>query len=261
MSNRREFITLLGGAAAAWPLVARAQQPAKPLVGVLSIGSPESNAMQLASFRNGLSEQGYAEGQNAVIESRFAETGQYDRLVSLASDLARLPVTVLVAIGTAGVARAAKAATTTIPIVFANGSDPVKVGLVASMNRPGGNATGVSFYTSTLGPKRLELLRELVPQATTIAFLVNPTNPVTEGDTKEIEDAARNIGQRMIVIRAKTRAKSTRHSPPLLGKGPALSSSMLTDSSALVAISSPRLQHTIGFPPAIIIGCTSRPAG
>ncbi len=204
--KRREFITLLGGAAA-WPLVARAQQPAKPLVGVLSIGSPESNAMQLASFRNGLGEQGYAEGQNAVIESRFAETGQYDRLVSLASDLARLPVTVLVAIGTAGVARAAKAATTTIPIVFANGSDPVKVGLVASMNRPGGNATGVSFYTSTLGPKRLELLRELVPQATTIAFLVNPTNPVTEGDTKEIEDAARNIGQRMIVIRAKNESE------------------------------------------------------
>jgi putative tryptophan/tyrosine transport system substrate-binding protein len=134
----------------------------------------ERNAV--ASFRNGLSEQGYAEGQNAVIESRFAETGQYDRLVSLASDLARLPVTVLVAIGTAGVARAAKAATTTIPIVFANGSDPV-------------------------------LLRELVPQATTIAFLVNPTNPVTEGDTKEIEDAARNIGQRMIVIRAKNESE------------------------------------------------------
>jgi putative ABC transport system substrate-binding protein len=175
-TRRREFITLLGGAAAAWPFAARAQQPAKPLVGVLGIGSPESNAMQLASFRNGLSEQGYAEGQNAVIESRFAETGQYDRLVSLASDLARLPVTVLVAIGTAGVARAAKAATTTIPIVFANGSDPV-------------------------------LLRELVPQATTIAFLVNPTNPVTEGDTKEIEDAARNIGQRMIVIRAKNESE------------------------------------------------------
>jgi putative ABC transport system substrate-binding protein len=161
----------------------------------------------LASFRNGLSEQGFAEGQNAVIESRFAATGQYDGLLSLAFDLVRLPVTVLAAIGTAGVARAAKTATTTIPIAFANGSDPVKVGLVASMNRPGGNATGVSFYTSTLGPKRLELLRELVPQATTIAFLVNPTNPVTEGDTKDMEDAARNIGQRMIVVRAKNESE------------------------------------------------------
>jgi putative ABC transport system substrate-binding protein len=161
----------------------------------------------LASFRNGLSEQGFAEGQNAVIESRFAATGQYDGLLSLAFDLVRLPVTVLAAIGTAGVARAAKTATTTIPIAFANGSDPVKVGLVASMNRPGGNATGVSFYTSTLGPKRLELLRELVPQATTIAFLVNPTNPVTEGDTKDMEDAARNIGQRIIVVRAKNESE------------------------------------------------------
>ena len=116
-------------------------------------------------------------------------------------------VTVLVAIGTAGVARAAKTATTKIPIAFANGSDPVRVGLVASMNRPGGNATGVSFYTSSLGPKRLELLRELVPQAATIAFLVNPTNPVTEGDTKDMEDAARSVGQRMIVVRAKNESE------------------------------------------------------
>ena len=161
--KRREFITLVGGAAV-WPLPARAEQPSMRVIGVFGIGSPEWNTKQFASFRNGLSEQGFAEGQNAVIESRFTATGQYDGLLSLAFDLVRLPVTVLVAIGTAGVARAAKAATTTIPIAFANGSDPVKVGLVASMNRPGGNATGVSFYTSTLGPKRLELLRELVPK-------------------------------------------------------------------------------------------------
>ena len=205
--KRRDFITLVGGAAASWPLAARAQQTTMPVVGVIAIGSSESNAKQLASFRKGLSEQGFVEGHNVVIESRFAATGQYDGLLSLASDLVRLPVTVLVAIGTAGVARAAKVATTKIPIAFANGSDPVKVGLVTSINRPGGNATGVSFYTSTLGPKRLELLRELVPQATTIAFLVNPTNPVTEGDTKDMEDAAHSVGQRMIVVGAKNESE------------------------------------------------------
>ena len=207
MMKRREFITLLGGAVVAWPVATLAQQPAMPVIGVLGIGPPESNAKQLASFRNGLSEQGFTAGQNVVIESRFAATGQYDGLLSLAFDLVHLPVTVLVAIGTAGVARAAKAATTTIPIAFANGSDPVRVGLVASINRPGGNATGVSFYTSTLGPKRLELLRELVPQATITALLVNPSNPVTEGDTKDMENAALNIGQRMIVVRAKNESE------------------------------------------------------
>ena len=259
--RRREFITLLGGAAA-WPLAARAQPPSLRVIGVLGIGSPESNAKQLASFRNGLSEQGFAEGQNAVIESRFAATGQYDGLLSLAFDLVRLPVTVLAAIGTAGVARAAKTATTTIPIAFANGSDPVKVGLVASMNWPGGNATGVSFYTSTLGPKRLELLRELVPQATTIAFLVNPTNPVTEGDTKDMEDAARNIGQRMHCGSRQERERNRhgiRHRCSGTGRlSPRQCRRILQHP---VAISLPRLQHTIGFPPATIIGCTSRPAG
>jgi putative ABC transport system substrate-binding protein len=154
-------------------------------------------------FRSGLSEQGFVEGRNVLIESRFAPTGQYDRLLALASELVGLRVAVLFATGSAGVARAAKAATATIPIVFANGGDPVKIGLVASMNRPGGNATGVSYYTSVLVPKRLELLRELRPQAQTIAFLVNPTNPVSEGDVEDMEDAARNIGQRILVLRAK----------------------------------------------------------
>ena len=199
--NRREFITLLGGAAAAWPLAARAQQAAMPVIGHLSIGSPRP--ADLASFRNGLSEQGFVEGRNVLIESRFAPTGQYDGLLALASELVGLRVAVLFASSSAGVARAAKAATSTIPIVFTNGSDPVKVGLVASMNRPGVNATGVSFYTSALIPKRLELLRELAPPAQTIAFLVNPTNPVSEGDIEDMEAAARSVGQRTMVVRAR----------------------------------------------------------
>ena len=198
MMKRREFILLLCGAAA-WPLVARAQQAAMPVIGLLSIGSLTG----MADFHNGLSEQGFVEGRNVLIESRFAPTGQYDRLLALASELVGFRVAVLFATGSAGVARAAKAATATIPIVFANGGDPVKIGLVASMNRPGGNATGVSFYTGALAPKRLELLRELMPQAQTVAFLVNPTNPVSEGDIEDMEDAARSVGQRIVVVRAK----------------------------------------------------------
>jgi putative tryptophan/tyrosine transport system substrate-binding protein len=185
--RRREFITLLGAAAAAWPLAAGAQQAPMPVIGFLSIGSLESNAASMAGFRRGLNEQGFVEGRNVMIETRFAADARYERLLALASDLVRRPVAVLIATGSASSARAAKAATTTIPIVFANGSDPVSIGLVASMNRPGGNATGVSYFTSTLGPKRLELLRELVPQATTIAFLVK---------------AARSVGQRIIVVSA-----------------------------------------------------------
>ena len=198
--KRRAFITLLGGAAAAWPLAAGAQQ-SRPVIGYLRIASPR--AEEVASFLNGLSEQGFVEGRNVLIESRFAPTGEYTGLLALASELVGLRVAVLFAVGSAGVARAAKAASATIPIVFANGADPVKVGLVASMNRPGGNATGMSFYTSALVPKRLEMLRELTPQAQTIAFLVNPTNPVSEGDIEEMEDAARSIGQRIMVVRAK----------------------------------------------------------
>jgi putative ABC transport system substrate-binding protein len=198
--RRREFLGVLGGAAAL-PLAARAQQPAMPVIGLLSIGG--RRALEDASFRDGLREEGFVEGRNVLIETRVAPTDQYDRLLALASDLVGLRVAVLYAAGSAGVARAAKAATSTIPIVFANGSDPVKVGLVASINRPGGNATGISFYTSALVPKRLELLHELTPQAETIAFLVNPTNPVTEGDIEDMEEGARRIGQRIMVVRAR----------------------------------------------------------
>jgi putative ABC transport system substrate-binding protein len=200
--RRRDFITLLGGVAAASPIAARAQQSAMSVIGILTIGSEAANAVPIASFRSGLSEQGFIEGRNVIIEMRYAPTGEYDRLLALASDLVRLPVTLLFPNGTAGAARAARAATATVPVVFANGSDPVKVGLVASMNRPGGNATGVTFYISALGPKRLELLRELVPQAKTIAFLVNPSNPVAEGDIEDMENAARSVGQPFTVLKA-----------------------------------------------------------
>jgi putative ABC transport system substrate-binding protein len=189
----------LVGGVTAWPLAARAQRSTMPVIGQLTIGELIFDA----SFRDGLREQGFIEGRTVLIENRVAPTGQYDRLLALASDLVRLGVSVLYTPGSAGVARAAKAATSTVPIVFANGSDPVKVGLVASFNRPGGNATGISFYTSALVPKRLELLRELRPQAETIAFLVNPTNPVSEGDVEDMEEAARRVGQRIIVVRAR----------------------------------------------------------
>jgi putative ABC transport system substrate-binding protein len=204
VTRRQSAAALLG--ATAWPFAARGQQ-AKPVIGFLAIGSEASIAGTIASFRSGLSEQGFVDGRNVIIEGRYAPTGQYDRLLALASDLVRLPVTLLFAYGSAGVARAARAATATIPIVFANGSDPVKVGLVASINRPGGNATGVSFYISALGPKRLELLRELVPQAQTIAFLVNPTNPVTEGDVEDMENAARSVGQPIIIVKARNESQ------------------------------------------------------
>jgi len=197
--RRRSFISLVGGVTA-WPLAARAQRSTMPVIGQLTIGELIFDA----SFRDGLREQGFIEGRTVLIENRVAPTGQYDRLLALASDLVRLGVSVLYTPGSAGVARAAKAATSTVPIVFANGSDPVKVGLVASINRPGGNTTGISFYTSALVPKRLELLRELMPQAEKpIAFLVNPTNPVAEGDIEDMEEAARRIGQRIMVVRAR----------------------------------------------------------
>jgi putative ABC transport system substrate-binding protein len=197
--KRREVIRLLGGTAAAWPFAARAQQPAMPVVGLLGAGSRESLRQQIASFHEGLKESGYAEGQSVAVEYRFAE-GQFDRVPALAADLVRRPVAVLVATG-AG-ALAAKQATTAIPIVFFVGEDPVKLGLVASLNRPGGNLTGVYQFTAGLEAKRLGLLHEMVPRANTIAVLINPNMYYAETQLRDVQEAAARLGVQLVVLRA-----------------------------------------------------------
>jgi putative ABC transport system substrate-binding protein len=201
--TRREFITLIGGAAA-WPLAARAQQALNPVVGFLSGRSPAEAAGVVAAFRKGLSEIGFVEPQNVTIDFRWAE-GQFDRLPTLAKELVDRPVAVIAALG--GSDTVAKAATTTIPIVFGTGGDPVGDGLVASLNRPGGNVTGATFLTAALGAKRLGLLRELVPGAEVIALLANPNYHLGPGQIRDVEEAARALGQRLVVLDGSTDEK------------------------------------------------------
>ncbi len=198
--RRREFVSLLGGAAA-WPLVARAQQPAKPVVGYLGGLSRDTYAPRLAAFHKGLAERGYVDGRSVEIEYRWAN-GQYDRLPELAADLVRRQVAVIAAMGGDAPAFAAKAASTTIPIVFAVTADPVKAGLVSSLNRPGGNITGVNFLLNTIAAKLFEVLNETVPKATTIGFLVNPSGPEAESAVSEVSLAAQALGQQLFVVKA-----------------------------------------------------------
>jgi putative tryptophan/tyrosine transport system substrate-binding protein len=201
--RRRDFITLVGGAAAGWPLAARAQQPAIPLIGFLSGGEERAFAPNVAGFIRGLKDIGYVEGQNVAIEYRWAE-GDYDRLPTMANELAHRPAAVLVASGGTTVVRAAKAATGTIPIVFATADDPVVNGLVASLNRPGENITGVALLSNELAAKRFGLVRELIPQAKSIALLVNTDNPESRTIVKGTEAAANSTGTKLIVVNAST---------------------------------------------------------
>jgi putative ABC transport system substrate-binding protein len=201
--RRREFITFFGGATIAWPLAVRAQQPTMPVIGFLGTGSPQSDTYRVAAVRQGLIEAGYVEGLNVAFESRWAED-ERERLPALAAELVRREVAVIVAIGGNNSAVAAKSATATTPIVFETGGDPIGLGLVASLNRPGGNITGVTFLVGTLVAKQFEVLHETVPKTALVGFLVNPTNVDAETKTKDALAAAKSVGQKLLVVPAHT---------------------------------------------------------
>jgi ABC-type uncharacterized transport system substrate-binding protein len=204
--KRRDFVTLLGGVAAACPLLASAQQPAMPVIGYLHLRGQEDAAHEADAFRRGLRDGGFVEGKNVRVEYRWA-SGHYDRLHALAAELVSLPVSVLAASGGESTVLAAKSATSTIPIVFTMSSDPVKLGLAASYNRPGGNVTGVNILSTSLEPKRLGLLHDLVPNASTIGFLVDGNFPPSERQVREVDEAARAIGVRIRILRARDAAE------------------------------------------------------
>jgi ABC-type uncharacterized transport system substrate-binding protein len=197
--KRREFITLLGGTATAWPFAARAQQPAMPVVGFLSSRSADDSARVVAAFREGLAEIGYIDGRDATIEFRWAQ-GQFDRLPALAAELVHRPVAVLAAVGGFQTPRAAQEATNAIPIVFGIGEDPVKEGLVPNLNRPGSNVTGATFFTALLGAKRLGLLHDLVPKAELVGLLVNQNTSQGQGQIRDVQQAARDLGLGLVVL-------------------------------------------------------------
>jgi putative tryptophan/tyrosine transport system substrate-binding protein len=200
--RRREFITVLGGAAAGWPLAATAQQSAMPVIGFLHLSSPQATRQNLAAFHLGLGDAGYIEGKNVAVDYRWAQD-QNDQMAPLVAELVRRQVSVIVVLESTNGALAAKAATQTIPIVFMQGADPVGIGLVDSLNNPGGNVTGIVLFLVEVAAKRLEMLRELIPAATSIAYLRNPTNPVyAETETKEMETAARALGMHLLYMNA-----------------------------------------------------------
>jgi putative ABC transport system substrate-binding protein len=239
--KRREFISLLGGAAVAWPLAARGQQPAMPVVGFLRNTSALDSANLVMSFRQGLREVGYTEGQNFTIEFRWSD-GQDDQLPKLAAELVRHPVAVLIAANLTALV-AAKSATATIPVVFVTGDDPIQLGFVDSFNRPAGNITGVSFYSGTLGAKQVELLHELVPNATAIGMLVNPNNPAAETQIKVAQSAARALGLKIEPVHARNHSDfdaafetfAQQRIPALLIGGDALFNSQRDRLAALAA--------------------------
>jgi putative ABC transport system substrate-binding protein len=204
--KRREFITLLGGATAAWPLAARAQQPAMPIIGFLSSRSPAESASDVAGFRQGLAQAGYVENQNLAIEYRWAEN-RYERLPALAADLVGRQVAVIAALGGPVTALAVKAATKTVPFVFITGVDPVKLGLVASFARPGGNATGLNIFITAIEAKRLGLLRELVPTAARIAVIVNPNSPEVDSQLNDVQTGADAVGCELQILRVSSEAE------------------------------------------------------
>jgi putative tryptophan/tyrosine transport system substrate-binding protein len=201
--RRREFMTLVGGAAVSMPLAARAQEPAKPVVGFLHGASPSYLGQFVEALHKGLAEAGYVEGQNLAVEYRWAE-GHYDRLAALAADLVERQVAVILAMGGTDPARAAKAATSTIPIVFVSAADPVRTGLVASLNRPGGNVTGISLIAAALDEKKLGLLHELVPKASLVAGLINPNYPGAKAQTTEVQESANHLGVKATILTSAT---------------------------------------------------------